>query len=56
METKKRRISEFFGLLKDSEQSAEEWQEIIKSIRKNVSVSSRKRHEMLDYQLKSEGK
>jgi len=29
METKKRRISEFFGLLKDSEQSAEEWQEII---------------------------
>ena len=52
---KKKNISEFFGLLGDSEQSAEELQEIVRSIRKSVSESFKKRHKVFN-QLGEEGK
>ncbi len=42
--SQKRSVSDFFGLLKDSESSAEELQARVKEIRKNVSESMRKRH------------
>jgi predicted CopG family antitoxin len=42
--SQKKHISDFFGLLKDSETSAEELQQKVKEIRKGVSESMRKRH------------
>ena len=42
--SEKKPISEFFGLLKDSGDSAEELQKKVKEIRKKTSESFRRRH------------
>ena len=40
----KKSVSDFFGLLKDSETSTEEMQERAREVRKRVSESFRRRH------------
>ena len=43
--SEKKSVLDFFGLLKDSESSAEELQQRTKEIRKRVSESFRRRHD-----------